>query len=948
MDEFVKELQARTTAEVRTDTITKRAYSVDASIYEIEPLAVVIPKSQTDLIATLKIARDYSLPIIPRGAATGITGGCIGSGIIVDLSKYLHRIIEINYDGKYAIVEPGVVQDQLNRALHARGYRLGPDTSTGNRATIGGMLANNSAGAQSLRYGKMSDHVLEVELALASGELISLTSVDEHAWARQRAQDTTNGHLLREMFRIREQYRDEIARRFPHIPRRVSGYNLDALIQPGPFNPCKLIAGAEGTLGIATKIKVAISPLPQASALCVIHCRDMMAGMQAVTALLAFHPLSLEMIDDKIIASGRQSPAMRGKLDWLVGNPQAVFVVECEGATQQQAAAQAQACAQAMQRAGIGEAHVVLSDPQSISKVWAVRKEGLGLLLSRRTYSRAIAFIEDLTLPPDKLADFMIRFKGYLKSVGKEAGIYGHVGSGCMHIRPYIDLRQEDELHLMRQMMEEVSDMVLEFGGALSGEHGDGLIRSWLNKKMFGDQVYQAFVELKSAFDPENRMNPGKIVHPSPLEKDLRLDPHTHVRPIPTFLDFTDEGGIELAADLCNGNGMCRKKESTMCPSFQASDDEYHTTRARAQALRSVINGRAPLETWTSAAMYDVLDLCIECKGCKTECPSQVDMAKMKAELLYQYQETHGYPLRNRLFGQLGSFLRLASPWAKTFNRLSSSRLVKAVLNWVGMTSKRDLPPLAPQTFSCWLKEHYKPQGQRSEVVLYNDTYTEYLEPQIGIAAVKVLTALGYDVIVPPWHCCGRPLISKGMLRQAKQHAQQVCELTTPYIQRGLPIIGLEPSCLSALTDDFKGLLGKRLEKGISFDEFIFQHLTEGRLPLALQAQERVIKLHGHCHQKALVGTKPTLAVLKAIPGCQVDEIESGCCGMAGAFGYEKEHYDFSIKIGELKLLPAVRSASPKAIIVANGLSCRTQIAHGTGRVARHLAEVLADALSDS
>lgn len=945
------DLRTNTSCDVRFDSISCIAYSVDASIYEITPIGIVLPRTKEDLAAAVKIASGYRIPVIARGAATGITGGCIGRGLIIDTSKYLNRIIEINFDDEYALVEPGVIQDQLNEALTQRGYRLGPDTSTGDRATLGGMTANNSAGARSLHYGKMVDHVLSTEICLATGEIIEFNPVDPTALAHKITQNNAEGRIYKTVASLRATYQQEIEHRFPKIPRRVSGYNLDELIKPGPLNISKLITGSEGTLGILTKIKVGISKKPKFLSLCIVHFHTMHEGMKAVEGMLQFHPFALEMIDDQILDRGRQAPSMRGKLGWLVGDPETVIIAEFAGDREEDALEQAYHFQEEMGRQQIGYAQIILSDPMAMNHVWGVRKAGLGLLLSRRTYSRAIAFIEDISVAPEKLAPFMEKFTHYLETKQKKAGIYGHVGPGCMHVRPYMDLRDKDEIKLMHTIMRDVSDMLLEFGGAMSGEHGDGLIRSWLNKKMFGEKIYQAFIYLKQAFDPDHLMNPGKIVDGPPLEQNLRLDPEMKITSIPTFLDFGREGGIELAADLCNGNGLCRKTHEVMCPSFQVTGDEYDTTRARAQALRAVIHERLPLEKWTSVEIQDVLDLCVECKGCKTECPSNVDMAKMKAELLYQYQEKHGYSLRSRLFGHIGNLLRLGSLFPSFFNKCSQSVLSKTILGWIGITPKRSFPQLASEKFSEWYSKNYELINSSKKVVLFNDTYTEYNEPRIGIAAIKVLNALGYEVILPMWQCCGRPLISKGLLREAKKKAGLLVETLAFYAEHNIPVIGLEPSCILTLKDDYTGLLGSeaRLEQIIkgskTFDEFVYAHVVEGRLPLNFKEQKLPVKVHGHCHQKALVGLRPTLGVLRAIPGFDVSEIESGCCGMAGSFGYEKEHYEFSLKIGELKLAPVVRASSDDCLIVADGISCRSQIAHMTGRHAYHLAEVLNESL---
>jgi FAD/FMN-containing dehydrogenase/Fe-S oxidoreductase len=951
MKAFEKKLRDSIEGEVHFDAVHKRVYSIDASIYEVEPVGIVLPKHKHDLINAVKIAHQFNVPVIARGAATGITGGCLGKALIIDISKYLNHILKIDYASEFAICEPGVVQDRLNDALYEHGYRLGPDTSTGNRATISGMVANNAAGSRSLRYGVMADHVEEVELILATGEVLQFGSVDERTMHEKTLQNNSEGRIYREILRIRKQYEHDIKHHFPKIPRRVSGYNLDALLGPFPLNISKIISGSEGTLGIFSEIKVRICKRPGLLGLCVVHFEDMFEGMKAIEMMLAFHPLALEMIDDKIIQMGKASPSMHNKLEWLVGNPKTVFVTEFEGRNHDELNQKLSAFTAVLKSKNIGYAHVNILDSEEMKHVWEVRKAGLGLLLSKRTYSRAIAFLEDITVSPKNLAAFMKSFCSYLKSKGKEAGIYGHVGSGCMHIRPYIDLRQPSELRLMEEMMNDIADMLLAHGGALSGEHGDGLIRSWLNKKMFGDRLFRAFKELKTAFDPNNLMNPGKIVDGPLLLNHLRMDPTVKIAKVPTFLDFTPEGGFELAVDMCNGNGLCRKKENIMCPSFQATEDEFHSTRARAQALRGIVNGKLPLKNLSSPEIYKVMDLCLECKGCKTECPSQVDMAKMKAEFLHHYHKRYGISMRARLFAYIGLVNQLNAPIAVFFNWMNKTFLAKKFLSFLGIATERPLPQLTSERFSKWFAKHQKPVGDRKRVVLMNDTFMEFNHPELGRSAVAVLEALGYHVIVPPWQCCGRPAFSKGLLDHAKKQAEKLVKVLLPFAEENIPIIGMEPSCLLTVKDEFSALLGHQnincqtiASMCLTFDEFLSTHLKEGSLPLPLKALNQEILLHGHCHQKAIVGMRYTLDVLKALPGCSVKEIPSGCCGLAGSFGYETEHYQLSMKIGDLKLFPAIQNAK-NALIVADGFSCRSQITHGTQRHALHLAEVIERAL---
>lgn len=915
-------LRKTTTAEIHTDLVHRRVYAVDASIYEVEPLAVVVPKTQDDLIKTLEFAAAQGIPVIARGAGSGIAGGCIGKGIIIDVSKYLNRILEINIAEGYAIVEPGVVQDRLNEALASQGYRLGPNTSTGNRATIGGMVGNNSAGSHSMKYGQMADSVLEIDLALAGGEILHFGACDEEQWQHKCRQHDREGAIYAKAEEIRREHPDEIRARFAPIPRRATGYNLQYLLRPFPLNLCHLITGSEGTFGIATRIKVSIVKKHTSAGLCILHFENKESSLNGLKSILQHHPIAVEMIDDRIIEMALRSPVLKDQMSWLQGKPQMLLAVEAEDLETLQKIANAH----------YGYASPILTDPVLIQQVWNVRKTGLGLLLSKRSYSRAISFIEDLSIPPEHLHTFIPEFLAYLRSKGKEAGIYGHASSGCIHIRPYVDMRDATERALMLEIATDVADMTLKYGGALSGEHGDGYTRSWLNEKMYGSVLYQAFKELKGAFDPHYLMNPDKVVNGPPLLNNLRND--KPLKEIPTFLDFSQEGGFSLSVDLCNGNGACRKREGTMCPSFQATQDEYDSTRARAQTLRGILTGRLPYDL-ASPELYDVLDLCLSCKGCKKECPSQVDMAKMKAEVQYHYHEKHGCSLRAKMLASPASLYKYATLIPSFFNWIKETTLVKSTLKWLGVTPKRKLPDAAEQRFSSWFSSYEQPKSTK-EVILFVDTFTEFNEPSIGISTVKVLNAFGYQVTCIPFSCCGRPAISKGLLKKAKKLAEQVYDQVRPFVEKRVPIIALEPSCLSALIDDYQGLIGKTVP-ALSIAEFLAK---EPLTPDLWNNEPVTVKLHGHCHQKALIGTKHSLVFMGQLPGVSVTEIPSGCCGVAGSFGYESEHYDISMKIGELVLLPAVRSTD--AVIVADGTSCRHQIYDGAQRRALHLSEFAA------
>ncbi len=930
--------------EVRDDDISKAVYSVDASIYEIAPLAVAVPKSRAELLTAIEIARHYSVPVIPRGAATGIAGGCIGSGLVIDTSKYLNKILEVNYDDEYAICEPGVVQSQLNAALAPHDYRLGPDTSTGNRATLGGMLANNAAGSRSLKYGRMSDHILETELVLYSGEILTFAALDNAALQRKQAQNDREGAIYREVNAILSEYGEDIRSHIPNIPRRASGYNLNELLPPNPLNISKVIAGSEGSLGIATSIRVKICRRLQLTGLCLIHCSSLREAFSLVTEILKWHPIALEMIDHKIITAGRSLPLSLQRIGWLEGDPQAVLVAEFEEGSPEKLKIRLKDFSEEMTEKHYGYSVKTLTSHNAMADVWAIREAGLGLLLSKRSYSRAIAFLEDIAVGPEHLAPFMSEFLDLLARHGKEAGCYGHVGAGCMHVRPYIDLRNPEEIETIYSLMNETSDLLLRYHGAVSGEHGDGLVRSWLNEKMFGKRVYEAFTRLKKAFDPAMLMNPGKVIATQGVTEHLRMSPAVKQIHLNTQFDFSRQGGFNLAVDLCNGNGLCRKREGLMCPSFQAYGDEFHSTRARAQSLREIVNGKLPIDALTSKELYHVLEYCLECKGCKTECPSQVDMAKMKAEFLYHYQERWGYSLRSRLFGHIATMNKLMSPIARVFNVVGNNWLSRQVLSAIGIAPERPLPPLAHQRFSQSVGQSFHGCHAADSIVLFIDTYTEFNHPEIGMSALQVLQAMGWKVIIPPWQCCGRPLISKGMLTQAKAQASKLIDHLRPYIDRNLPIVGLEPSCILTIKDDYPDLVPsdiatKLAELCVPIDVFLANHLDH--LVWIDHHNTNPVLFHTHCHQKALTGSAATKTILASIPNLHATEIDSGCCGLAGSFGYEKEHYAFSMKIGENRLFPAIRSAPADAVFVANGMSCRSQIAHGTEKKAIHLVELL-------
>jgi Fe-S oxidoreductase len=720
-----------------------------------------------------------------------------------------------------------------------------------------------------------------------------------------------------------------------------------------PFNLAKLVVGSEGTLAVVTEAKVKILPQPKTRAVMVTHFHQLIEAMVATQEILPCGPSAVELLDKTILDLARGSLEYGRLSGFIQGDPEAILITEFYGDSPQDLRQKMEHLEERLRKERFGYALVPAFDPAEQANIWKVRKAGLGLLLSIKGDKKPIAFVEDTAVSPEKLPEYLPRFNQIIGKYHTSSGFYGHCSVGCLHIRPLINLKEPAEIKKMRALAEEICDLVLEFAGALSGEHGDGLARSMWNKKLFGPTLYRAFQEVKAAFDPQGLMNPGKIVEAPDMTENLRYGPYYRTREVQTHLSFAREGGLAAAVEQCSGVGACRKKqEGTMCPSYMVTLEEEHSTRGRANALRLVLSGRLPAEALTSHRLQEVLDLCLECKGCKAECPAGVDMAKLKYEILAHYYEEHGFPLRARLFANIETLNRLGCLLAPFSNWLTATPPLRWLLHrFCGIDKRRVLPPFARPTLPTWFRKRVSPAGgSRGTVVLFNDTFMNYNYPEVGKAAVTLLERAGFRVILPNKRCCGRPMISKGMLAKAKEQARyNVAQLAT-YVEQGATIVGCEPSCLLTLRDEYPDLLeDKRAElvaqSSYLMEEFLCRLAERGELDLSFREASQEVLFHGHCHQKALVGTRPSLQVLRLIPGLQVKEVDSGCCGMAGAFGYEKEHYDLSLAIGERRLFKEVRAQPPQADIVVAGVSCRQQIEHGTGRRPKHLVEVLAQAL---
>jgi len=838
--------------------------------------------------------------------------------------------------------------------VRSLGLLFGPDTSTSSRATLGGMLGNNSGGAHSIAYGLTIEHVLEVTGLLADGSRIVLGEVSPAAFEAKMRLTSLEGQVYREVARIREQYAEDIRRRYPRHWRRACGYSLDELVKDRPLNMARLVVGSEGTLLTIIEAKVRLVRRPRHTALDVIHYHDIQEALESSQTILETGPYAVELTDRMILDLARGNIEQSKRMGFVEGDPAAILIVEYAGESEAEVTGKVEALEARRAQGRFGYASHIAQDPVEQQSIWKLRKAGLGLLLGTRGDSKPIAFIEDTAVDPKHLAEFIPRFRDIMARHGAEGAYYGHCSVGCIHIRPLINLKTERGLEQVEAIATEIFDMVLEFGGVISSEHGDGRARSPFLERAFGPAVFQAFRDFKRAFDPKNLMNPGNLVDSPGLTRHLRYGPEYRTWEPPTLLDFSEQGGFAAAVEMCNGVGVCRKSlEGTMCPSYMATRDEEHSTRGRANALRAVLSGKVPAEDFTGRRLYDVMDLCLECKGCKAECPSNVDMAKMKYEFLHHYHAAHGIPLRARFFGRIGDLSWWGSRLAPVSNWLAAAPPSRWLLErLLGIDRRRPLPPFARESFTDWFdRRPVRRDAPRGSVVLFNDTFATYNAPEIGRAAVEVLEAAGYRVELVDRKCCGRPLISKGMLDEARASAAFNVARLHPFAVRGIAVVGLEPSCLLTLRDEYVDLLRSeeaRLVARSAFllEEFLLRERARG-LTLRFRDGARRALLHGHCHQKASVGTAPTVAAL-SWAGYEVTEVDSGCCGMAGSFGFEKEHYELSVTLGNRRLAPAVQAAAADTEVVAPGISCRQQIEHLTGRRAKHPAEVLRDALEST
>jgi len=969
----LQSLAAQLDGKLYFDKTMRTLYATDASAYKEMPLAVAVPKTAADIQKIIAFARENGTSIIPRAAGTSLAGQVVGNGIVVDISQHFTKILSVDQTNKTAWVEPGVIRDELN--IHLKSFKLffGPETSTSNRCMIGGMVGNNACGARSVVYGSTREHLLEIKGFLADGNEVTFGAL-----TNEEFEDKCNGiNVVSELeqsiyLQAKEilsdvKNRDLFDEQFPKksIPRRNTGYALDLLADSKPFgtkdekfNFCKLIAGSEGTLFFSTAIKLnLVDALKPYAALICVHCESINESLKANLEALKFKPDSVELIDHYILECTKENIEQSKNRFFVQGDPKAILAVEFLRDSQEEILEIAKAMEEQMRAKNLGYYFPIVFG-EDTNKVWNLRKAGLGLLSNIPGDAKAVAVIEDTAVDVNDLPDFIEEFNAILHERNLNCVHYAHAATGELHLRPIIDLKTKEGAVLFRTIATDIAHLVKKYKGSLSGEHGDGRLRGEFIPLMLGEEIYELFQKVKHTWDPWGIFNPGKIVNTPPMDSSLRYTPGQDTPMPETYFDFSDNNGILRAAEMCNGSGDCRKTEKsggTMCPSYMATRDEKHTTRARANMLRETITNSTKENRFDDEGLLEVLDLCLSCKGCKSECPSNVDMAKLKAETLQQYHDKNGVKFRSRLIGNTPKINKLFSNFPGIYNLSTKGFLGNFIKKATGFAVERKLPLMHKITFAKWMKNH-KQTGDfiNGTVYLYNDEFLNYYDVEIGQTAVKLFNHLGYKVEIPAIGISGRTYLSKGMLKEARKIAETNTKAFHKHIPANAVLVGIEPSAILSFRDEYPALCRGELktkakqfaERTLLIEEFLAKELEEGRISeKAFTDKEERVRMHGHCFQKALSSLVPLKKILSLPKNYTVLNIPSGCCGMAGSFGYEAEHYDISMKIGELVLFPTIRSEQEATIISASGTSCRHQISDGTGKTALHPVEILFNAL---
>ncbi|WP_167611618.1 FAD-binding and (Fe-S)-binding domain-containing protein [Maribellus sediminis] len=962
-------LKSQLEGDLFTDNVQRVLYSTDASQYKEMPLAVTRPKNKEDIKKIIDFARRNKTSIIPRGAGTSLAGQVVGPGIVVDISKYMNRILEFNEKENYVIIEPGVVLAELNQFLAKYEMQFGPETSTANRCVVGGMLGNNSCGLHSLVYGSVREHILEVDAVLSDGSETVFKALTKEEF---KAKLNGNPNQLEKAIyeNINELLSDsdnqkEIREKFPDpkLTRRNMGYAIDVLLNSEiyteggeTFNFCKLLAGSEGTLAFSTRLKLNVIPLPpKHKGLVCAHFETLEESLYGNLIALKYKPTAIELMDDPVMQAAKQN-IEQNKNRWFVkGDPGAMLMIEFSFETEEELNATAEALEKELRDAKLGYHYPLITGADNIKRVWALRTAGLGLLSNIPGDRKGVPGIEDTAVHPEYLPDYIADFKKVLKKLELESIYYAHIATGEIHFRPLINFKDPGDVKLFDTLMNEVAVLVKKYRGSMSGEHGDGRVRGKFIPYMLGEKNYELIRSVKKAWDPNNIFNPGKIVDTPEITESLRVIPGKAIPEFETNFDFSNYNGYFRSIEKCNGSGDCRKSDKiggTLCPTFMATRDEDKSTRGRANILREFLYNNEKEQAFDHKEIYDILDLCISCKACKSECPSNVDMAKLKAEFLQHYYDIHGIPLRSKLIAYLPRLNRLAIVFRPISNMIMNLSVTK---NMIGFSTKRNVPALSKITLNRWTENGIpKPETSKRTVYLFNDEFTNYNESDIGIKAILLLTKLGYEVKIPATKESGRTFLSKGLLKTSKKIATENVNLLKDIISEESPLVGIEPSAILAFRDEYPDLVAENLQEAakelgknaLLFEEFLATEIDKGYIDQSLFTnEEKHILLHGHCQQKAVASTDPSKKVLSFPKNYTIKEIPSGCCGMAGSFGYEKEHYELSMKIGEMVLFPAVRNANVDTIIAAPGTSCRHQIKDGTGKKALHPVEVLYEAL---
>ncbi|MCF8229489.1 MAG: FAD-binding protein [Bacteroidales bacterium] len=969
---YFRSLKQALDGDLYSDILHRLLYATDASAYREIPAAVALPRSKDDIKKLIRFAREHKTTLIPRTAGTSLAGQVVGNGIVVDVSKHMNDVLEINAKEKWIRVQPGVVLDEMNQSLKPYGLFFAPETSTGNRCMIGGMVGNNSCGLHSLIYGSTREHTLSVHCILSDGSEAVFHEISKETFQKKCNIDKLEGEIYRNIRDIlsSKENQENIRREYPHyqVPRRNTGYAIDVMLETEPFakngkpfNFAKFIAGSEGTLAFITEIKLNLIPLPPpVKAVIPVHCPSVEAALHANLVALKYKPGAIELMDKTILDLTRDNLEQKKNRFFLEGDPGAILIVEFARSSIREIETLVEKMEAEMRSKELGFHFPVILDPE-IKKVWNLRKAGLGVLSNMPGDAKPVSVIEDTSVKPELLPEYIGKVDQLLKDHGLSTVYHAHIATGEIHVRPILNLKDPKDVELFHTIAEKSARLVKEYKGSLSGEHGDGRLRGEFIPVVIGEKNYQLLRQIKKTWDPEKVFNANKITETPRMNTSLRYEPGREEKEIDTIFDFSREQGILRAAEKCNGSGDCRKSHlmgGTMCPSYMATRDESATTRARANILREFLTSSRKKNPFDHQEIYNVMDLCLMCKGCKSECPSSVDITKYKAEFLQHYYDANGTPLRTRLIANISRLNKLGMIWPAVFNFLVGNKFLSGIMkSLLGFASRRSIPKLYKTTFTRWARHklpELNPSTPVKKVYLFADEFTEYNDVEIGIKAIKLLTGLGYEVVIPKHKESGRTYLSKGLVRKAGQLAKQNLSLLKDLINEKTPLIGIEPSGILSFRDEYPELLDrehapdakKLAENCFMFDEFFMKEVEAGNIQSSHFSNEaRMIKLHGHCHQKALASTEETKKMLSLPENFTVEEIPSGCCGMAGSFGYEKEHYDVSMKVGELVLFPEIRKCKEQILIAAPGTSCRHQIKDGTNKKAYHPVEIMHDAL---